>query len=89
MAIPRAGIGSEIVDLSARPPVRLISIMGTGDNQGVWQLWHIGTGRPIGPPLKHDWPAKSLSFSPDGRTSALDNEAHQHHGFHLRFTIQA
>lgn len=42
------------------------------------RVWDVATGRPVSPPLKHQWSVNAASFSPDGArvvTASSDNTA--------------
>ncbi len=40
----------------------------TGCYDRTARLWDAATGRPLGPPMEHSGPVKSVAFSPDGKT---------------------
>src|SRR5262249_3806282 len=39
----------------------------SGCEDGTARLWHVGTGKPVGPPLMHDGDVLSVAFAPDGK----------------------
>jgi WD40 repeat protein len=43
----------------------------TGGEEGTAQLWDVGSGRPKGPPFKHDGGINAVAYSPDGRTALI------------------
>src|SRR5262249_48548958 len=43
------------------------TILSGGDDKRA-RLWDAATGRPLGPPMRHDHGVISVAFSPDGRT---------------------
>jgi WD40 repeat protein len=42
----------------------------TGTATGAAQLWDVGTGRPVGLPLRHQMGVWAVAFSPDGKSFA-------------------
>jgi len=53
--------------------------LATGSNDNRAHLWDVATGKPIGQPLQHQGPLRSVAFSPDGTklaTGSNDNRAH-------------
>src|SRR5262249_51397369 len=57
---------SRVVRAVAFSPDR--KILATGCHDRTARLWDYGSGKELGPPLKHDGPLQALAFSPDGRT---------------------
>lgn len=56
-------------------------ILATGygkarENLGEARLWDVATGEPLGQPLRHDGPIRSVTFSPDGRRLATCSRDH-------------
>src|SRR5262249_40063232 len=88
-----ASLNREVPILKTRiehdPPIFAVAVSpdgktivtGGGDylsKKGDAQLWDLATGKPIGPPLKHENLVTTLAFSPDGKkvlTAGLDRTA--------------
>src|SRR5262249_39694653 len=63
----RFGDGKMVSCVGLRPDGRR-TVAGTyGGPNTTAQIWDVGTGRPIGRPLPHEWWVWSVGFSPDGR----------------------
>ena len=41
-------------------------IVLTGSYDSTARLWNAATAEPIGPPLRHEKPVKTVAFSPNG-----------------------
>jgi WD40 repeat protein len=46
----------------------------TGSSDRTARLWRVGTGEPVGPPLRHDGVVRAVAFGPDGQTVLTGSE---------------